>query len=576
MIKVSDYIIQFLKEKGIDTAFCVSGGAAAHLMDSLRSSGLKVIHNYHEQACAMAADAYFRIANKPALVLVTNGPGSSNAVTGVLGAFQDSIPMVVLSGQVPTHQTMNNQVVDLRQLGLQEANIISMVRHCTNYSVQIVDYTQVQTIMEQAWCAATSYRKGPVWIDVPIDVQAEKIDIEEYEVLEIDPPNHEQDIDNILLRLKQSKKPLIIAGNGIHLSGREKEFLKFVSKVNIPVVSTWNASDLFNFVDPLYVGNFGLIGQRAANFAVQNADLILVLGSRLSIPCTGYNTKDFAKNAFKIMVDIDYNEMEKSTLDIDLQIEADLTYFLPELAKVDFEHDCLLWRNQTVDWKLQHNVFNEKHTRHEGYINSFDFIEHLSSLLKPKDIVVTDMGTSFTCTMQALRNTGTNRLFTSSALCSMGFGLPGSIGAYVADPESRVICIAGDGGFQMNIQELQTIAHYKLPIKIIVLNNNGYLAISLMQDNLFSGKRFGADEDSGVSAPDFYSIAKAYKIPSIKLNSLEDVNFSLEQLLNTKGPLLIEVNMVRDQLLIPRVQSKKDKDGKIISGSLDVMFPFID
>lgn len=576
MIKVSDFIIEFLQQKGIDTAFCVSGGAAAHLMDSLRASGIKVIHNYHEQACAMAADAYARITNKPALVLVTNGPGSSNAITGVLGAFQDSIPMFVLSGQVPTHQTMHSQSVDLRQLGLQEADIISMVRHCTNYSTQVVNYTFIQTIMEEAWSAATSYRKGPVWIDVPIDVQAEKIELDEFELFEIEPPNFKEDIDTIFFRIKQSKKPLIIAGNGIHLSGKEKQFLEFVKKVKIPVVSTWNASDLFDFNDPLYVGNFGLIGQRGANFAVQNADLILVLGSRLSIPCTGYNTKEFAKNAFKIMVDIDYNEMEKSTLDVDIQIEADLIDFLPLLSAVEYEHDCAPWRNQTVDWKLQYSVFNEKHTRFDGYVNSFDFIEHLSSLLKPKDIVVTDMGTSFTCTMQALRNTGSNRLFTSSALCSMGFGLPGSIGAHVADPEARVICIAGDGGFQMNIQELQTIAHYKLPIKIIVLNNNGYLAISLMQDNLFSGKRFGADEESGVSAPDFYSIAKAYKIPSIKLNSLEDVNFSLEQLLNTKGPLLIEVNMVRDQLLIPRVQSKKDKDGKIISGSLDVMFPFID
>jgi acetolactate synthase-1/2/3 large subunit len=203
-------------------------------------------------------------------------------------------------------------------------------------------------------------------------------------------------------------------------------------------------------------------------------------------------------------------------------------------------------------------------------------MEHLSSHLKPNDIVVTDMGTSFTCTMQALMNNGNNRLFTSSALCSMGFGLPGAIGAYAADPSARVISIAGDGGFQMNIQELQTIVHYQLPIKIIILNNNGYLAISLMQDNLFAGRRFGADEDSGISAPDFYSIAKAYKIPSIKLKSLEDVNYSLKQLLDVKGPLLIEVNMIKDQLLIPRVQSKKDKDGKIVSGSLDMMFPFLD
>ncbi len=576
MIKVSDYIIQFLKEKGVDTAFCVSGGAAAHLMDSLRSSGIKVIHNYHEQACAMAADAYARITNKPALVLVTNGPGSSNAITGVLGAFQDSIPMFVLSGQVPTHQTMHSQLASLRQLGLQEADIISMVRHCTNYSIQIQDYKQTQEILNEAWDAATSHRKGPVWIDVPIDVQAEKIEVKEIEESISHPIDYTQEIIDIFDRIQSSKKPLIIVGNGVHLSGCEKEFLQFVNNVRIPVVSTWNASDIFDFNDPLYVGNFGLIGQRAANFAVQNADLILLLGSRLSIPCTGYNTKEFAKNAYKIMVDIDCNEMLKSTLSIDRQIEADLTDFLPQIASFDNHYEFTEWKQQTVDWKWQYSVYNEKHTREEGFVNSYDFMEHLSSYLKPKDVIVTDMGTSFTCTMQALMNIGSNRLFTSSALCSMGFGLPGAIGASLADPDARVICIAGDGGFQMNIQELQTVAHYQLPIKIIVLNNNGYLAISLMQDNLFAGKRFGADEVSGVSAPDFYSIAKSYKIPSIKLKSLEDVNFSLKQLLDVKGPLLIEVNMVRDQLLIPRVQSKKDKDGKIVSGSLDVMFPFID
>ena len=573
-MKVSDYIIKYLENKGVDTAFCITGGASAHLLESTRTSNLKVIHNYNEQACAMGADGYARVAKKPAMVLVTNGPGSSNAITGVLGAWQDSIPMIVISGQVPRNQTMRAEPNRIRQLGLQEADIINMVQHCTNYAVQLHNPLQIKYELDYAWHQATTGRMGPVWLDIPIDMQALDIDVDSQEgytatatfTLPIDP--------EIVDAIARAQRPLIIGGNGIHLANAEPDFLELVEHLSIPVVCTWNATDLFNYNYPLYVGNFGLLGERAANFAVQQADLLIVLGSRLSIPCIGYNSQDFAPNAIKIMVDIDANEISKHTVKINHTYVGDVGEFMRELLPMVSRLDRQDWVTHVQYLKSRFPVFDEKHIRQESFINSFDFIKELGKCLEPNDIVVTDMGTSFTCTMQALRNTGQNRLFTSSALCSMGFGLPGAIGAQVANG-SKVICIAGDGGFQMNIQELQTVAQYQLPIKIILLNNAGYLAISLMQDNLFNGNHFGADSDSGVGNPDFPAVARAYKIPAHCLTTLDQVKDQLAELLADPGPALIEINMVRNQLLIPRVQSRRDSEGRIVSGSLDAMFPFL-
>jgi acetolactate synthase-1/2/3 large subunit len=577
-MKSSDYIIKLLQSKGIDTVFCVTGGAAAHLMESVRTSGLTVIYNYNEQACAMAADGYARIAKKPALVLVTNGPGSSNTITGVLGAWQDSVPMIVLSGQVPRHQTLAAEpIAQLRQLGLQEADIVPMVQHCTNYAVQLQYTNNIKQEVDRAWHLATTGRMGPVWLDVPIDLQAETINPDDqHNFTPYIASNNNLISKEILEALQHAQRPLVVAGNGIHLANAETIFKSLVNQLQIPVVCTWNAKDLFEFDDPLYVGNFGLLGERAGNFAVQQADLLLVIGSRLSIPVTGYNSKDFAPDSVKIMVDLDYNEIHKHTLKIDYPVVGDITDFVSELASKRNNPIRHEWIELVRSWKEKLSVFDENHIRDSGAVNSFDFIQHLGTCLQPNDVVVTDMGTSFTCTMQALRHTGQDRLFTSSALCSMGFGLPGAIGAYMADPERRVICIAGDGGFQMNIQELQTVIHNKLPIKIIILNNNGLLAISLMQDNLFGGNRFGADPTSGVSSPDFVQVAIAYGIPAHRLTTLENVHQSLKNLLAKDGPMLIEINMVKDQLLIPRVQSRRDSSGKIVSGSLDAMFPFLE
>jgi acetolactate synthase-1/2/3 large subunit len=567
-VKVSDYIFDFLISKGIDTVFSVSGGAAAHLLNSVKEKNLKYICNYHEQACAMAAEGYARIAKKPACVLVTNGPGSSNTITGVLGAYQDSIPMIIISGQVPTNQSLNSlKNINLRQLGVQECDIISMVKPITKYAIQVINPNDITHILEEAYTQATTGRMGPVWIDIPLDIQSSQIEI-------LEPFNWEKIIDIIF----QSKKPVIVTGNGIHLSNSEELFYELKEKLQIPIVSTWTSKDLINQNDPLFVGNFGLLGERAGNFAIQNADLLLILGSRLSIPNIGYQSHLFSPKSTKIMVDIDKNELNKPTIKIDYPVNEDLNIFLTKLnSKLTNQiiPNWDKWIEKTQNWKHKYPVFQPEYKSNTNRINSFYFTEILSTKLKDNHIVVTDMGTSYTCTMQSLQLNGKTRLFTSSACCSMGFGLPGAIGAHYADPSKDIILIAGDGGLQMNLQELQTIIHNKIPIKIFVLNNNGYLAISLMQDNLFKGNHIGSTPESGISSPDFIKIAQAYGLDTFKLENNTQLETQIDSILNSKEPTLCEIMMVENQLLIPRVQSSKNENGEIVSNSLENMFPFL-
>jgi len=580
-IKVSDYIFNYLNKKGLDTIFTVAGGAAAHLLNTVTNSDFTYICNYHEQACAMAAEGYTRVSNKPAIVLVTNGPGSSNTITGVLGAYQDSIPMIIISGQVPVNQSLGSlENLHLRQLGVQECDIISMVKPITKYAVQITKASDIKYELHQAYNLAISGRKGPVWLDIPLDVQSSEIDDtifeEKFETFHNNPNNY--DLSTIVSLLLKAKKPVIVTGNGIHLSQSEKIFTELKDKLQIPVVSTWTSKDLMNQNDPLYVGNFGLLGERAANFAIQTADLLLVLGSRLSIPNIGYQSQLFSPKSIKIMVDIDENELNKPTIKIDYKVNEDLYKFITNL-NVELHNQELpnrsKWVEKTQTWKYKYPVFQTEYKYNTNRINSFYFMEILSEKLTDNNIIITDMGTSYTCTMQSLQMNGKNRLFTSSACCSMGFGLPGAIGAYFASPTKDIILIAGDGGLQMNLQELQTIAHHQLPIKIFVLNNNGYLAISLMQDNLFKGNYIGSNKQSGISSPDFIKIADVYGFTSFKFNNNKDLESKIDDVMNTKGPVLVEIMMTENQLLVPRVQSSKDINGKIISNSLENMFPYL-
>jgi len=378
--------------------------------------------------------------------------------------------------------------------------------------------------------------------------------------------------------LEKSNRPVLVVGNGIHLSNTEKSFIELFHKLMIPTVSTWTASDLFSSFDELYIGNFGILGQRAANYVIQRADLLIILGARLSIPNIGYSTELFAPTARKVMVDIDSNELNKETLTIDLKINEDLSELLPYMSSQlnAFKHQQQ-WKFAATKTKIKLAITNEPKISTKNFTDSYDFIELLSASISGDEIIVTDMGTSFTCTMQAFKNNGKNRLLTSSSLSSMGFGLPGAIGAACASSEkNKVICISGDGGFQMNLQELQTIVDNDISVKVFVLNSKGYLAISIMQDNSFGGNYFGANVESGVSSPDFTKIAKAYGIESSHLSSdLKKARKEIEQIIKYKGSYVCEVSISPKQLMRPRVQSIKDADGKFQSGSLERMWPLL-
>jgi acetolactate synthase-1/2/3 large subunit len=577
MVKASDYIFDYLKSKGIDTIFSISGGMAAYLLNSVRERDFTFICNYNEQACAMAAEGYARLTNKPACVLVTNGPGSSNTLTGVLGAYQDSIPMIVISGQVPTNQSLGSlNNITLRQLGVQECDIISMVKNITKYAIQITKPKDIPFILNEAYNKAMEGRKGPVWLDIPLDVQSSQIEPHQYDVSQT-LISKEYDINHIVDSILEAKRPLIITGNGIHLSQTEKIFTELKNKLQIPIVSTWTSKDLMSQDDNLFVGNFGILGERAANFAIQNADLLLILGSRLSLPNIGYQYESFSPKSYKIMVDIDENEINKPTLSIHNKVISDLKIFIPKLLNA-LPNDLPSWKEwciKTQKWKYKYPVFQPEYKTNKEKINSFYLMEVLSKKLTDNNVVVTDMGTSYTCTMQSLQMNGKNRLFTSSGCCSMGFGLPGAIGAYYGDKTKDIILITGDGGLQMNIQELQTVVHNNIPLKIFVLNNGGYLAITLMQDNLFKGNYVGSNKESGVSSPDFVELAKAYGIKSFKFINNTQLEEGIDEVLKYKGTTLCEIIMPENQLLIPRVQSSKTSDGKIISNSLENMFPFL-
>jgi len=582
-MKLSDYVFDFMSSKGMDTIFSVSGGAAAHLLNSVAErDDFQYICSYHEQACSMAAESYARLRNKPACVLVTNGPGSTNTITGVSGAYGESIPMIVISGQVPTTQSLGSLPDDikLRQLGVQECDIISVVDSMTKYAVQITDPKEIKYHLERAYHEATTGRMGPVWLDIPLDIQNSKIELDELIGYE---PSDKQlaryDVDEIINLISKSKRPLMVVGNGIHLSNTEDLFLQLKDKLQIPLISTWTSKDLVNSNDELFVGNFGLLGERAANLSIQNSDLLLILGSRLSIPNVGYRTNLFSPNSKKIMVDIDMNELFKPTISIDYPINDDLNNFLNNILSAlgDIKlSNHRKWIDLTNLWKSKYPVFQPEYKKNKNRINSFYFMEVLSDKLVDNNIVVTDMGTSYTCSMQSLKMNGKNRLFTSSTQASMGFGLPGAIGSHFACPEKDIILITGDGGLQMNIQELQSVIHHNIPIKIFVLNNNGYLAISLMQDNLFNSNYIGTNKESGVSNPDFRRVAEAYGFRTFKFEDNIQLEDNIDKVLNTEGPVLCEILMVENQLLMPRVQSRKDSEGNIVSTSLEDMFPHLD
>ncbi len=580
-IKVSDYIASRLKNiYDIKNVFMVSGGGAMHLNDSF-GKYIPYICNHNEQACAIAAEGYAKASSKLAVVNVTTGPGGVNCLNGVFGQWTDSVPVLYISGQVKRATTLAScPDLNLRQLGDQEADIISVVKPLTKYAVMVKNPLEIKYHLDRAVYEATTGRKGPVWLDIPIDVQAAVI--EEQELIDFDisckPPSTKEDckITEVLNRLSLAKTPLIVAGHGIRLSGMKHTFLDILKNLNIPVVTTFNGFDLLNEDTPQYIGRIGTIGQRAGNFALQNADLVLFLGTRNNIRQISYNWENFARNAYKIVVDIDKAELEKPLVKPDMAIHADLADFLPLLKEALTSIDKPEWLTFCRDLKERYSFSNTKEYSQTGdKINVYYFVRRLTELMSENDVCVTANGTAIIASVQTAMVKNNQRIFSNSGDASMGYDLPAAIGACVANNKKNTICIAGDGSLMMNLQELQTLKHHNLPVKIFILNNDGYSSIKQTQTNFFEGRNTGAGTNSGVSMPDFVKVGSAFDIKSIRLESPNEIDNTIKDVLSTKGPVLCDVIVNPDYIFTPKLSSRKLEDGTMISPSLEDMYPFL-
>lgn len=582
-MKLSNYIFSKLTAEGIDTVFLVTGGGAMHLNDSIgRIPGLKFVCNHNEQASSIAAEGYARVKNKPAIVNVTTGPGSINSLNGVHGAFTDSIPMIIISGQVKREtimSTYNNP--GLRQLGDQEVDIISMVKGITKYAVEITDPNTIKYHLEKAIYLSTNGRPGPVWISIPVDVQAAEVDIDKCEgftpqVLNIDKSVLDADLNQIIEKITNAKRPVIIGSTGIRLGNALNEFEEFANLTGIPIVTAWS-HDIIHHDHPNYVGKQGSIGNRAGNFAVQNADLVIIIGSRMPIRQLSYNWENFAREAYKIHIDIDPAELQRPFLKADLPLVYDAKFILTalnnELKKESKNFDFKEWLSWCIERKNKYPVVQEHHKDPSKPINPYYFISTLQSMLGGNDVIVCGNATACIVPFQTSSIKKGQQLFSNSGSASMGYDLPAAIGAAIADQSKRVVCFAGDGSILMNLQELQTIRHNNLNIKIIVLDNNGYLSIKSTQQNFF-GLAIGSAPDNGVSFPDMEKVGNSFDIPSYTLEKF-DFKDELQNLIDLDGPILINVKLDPLQMFEPKLSSKKLLDGKMVSAPLEDMFPFL-
>ncbi len=581
-IKVSQYIADFLVKKGVCDLFTVTGGGAMHLNDAFgHKKGLNCIYNHHEQACAMAAEGYARLAGKIAAVCVTSGPGGTNALTGVLGGWQDSIPMMVISGQVKRETTTWSTNIPLRQLGDQEFQIVDCVKTMTKYAYMVTDANEIRYHLEKAWHICNTGRKGPVWLDIPLDIQAATVETDMlagYEEQEKEyPPLFEiEKAEAIIRKICEAKRPVILAGTGIRLSGSHDIFKKLIEKLQIPVLTAWNAHDVLEDEHPLFCGRPGTVGTRGGNFVIQKADLLLVLGCRLNIRQIGYNYKEFAKSAYKIVVDIDEAELRKPTIKPDLPVYADVKDVMSAILQNAIEDNSYKhkeWLNWCRRVNEKYPVVLERYY-HDVKINPYVFIKEFSKFLNNRDVVVCGNGSACVITFQAICIQKGQRVFTNSGCAAMGYGFPASVGCCVARKGERIICIDGDGSFQMNIQELQTVVQNNLDLKIIILNNNGYHSIRQTQTNLFHSSLVGVCKESGISFPNMEKIADAYGLDYSAIHALEDLE-KIPQFLERKGPGICEVFVNENQNFEPKISSKVLEDGTIVSPEIDDMFPFL-
>ena len=585
LVKLSDWLAQKCADLGLRHVFMVTGGGAMHLNHSLGTNkNLECIFNHHEQACAMAAEAYARMCNRPALVNVTSGPGGTNAITGVYGAYVDSLPVIVISGQVKFETTVRSTNLPLRQYGDQELDIEELIRPVTKYSAMVTDPASIRYHLEKAFYLATSGRPGPVWLDIPLDVQAAKIDPENLQGFypsSLDESWKKTDLnlarDRILEKLKNSQRPVIFAGSGVRLSGRHQEFLKFIDKIGVPVVTGWNAHDVLPDAHSLYCGRPGTVGDRPGNFTVQNSDLLLILGSRLNIRQVSYNWASFAREAFKIWIDIDEYELTKPNLRADLPILADLGELMPVLADAEYSgptQQQLDWLDWCRERQARYPVVLDEYWQSPS-ISPYCFIDALFENLDANQVVVAGNGSACVVSFQAAKLKEGQRLWTNSGCASMGYDLPAAIGACKANDNRKTVCLAGDGSIMMNLQELQTIAGYNLPIKIFIINNNGYVSIFQTHRNFFAGVEVGAGPKSGVSFPQFSKLIPGFGMKYIQCSQYSEMNNAIRETMAGDGPAVCEIIVDEHQSFAPKLSSKQHPDGRITSPALEDLSPFL-
>lgn len=587
-VKVSDYIAEFMAQKGITNVFTVCGGGSMHMNDSFgHHPKLRCIYNHHEQASAIAAEGYARIHNKPAICCVTSGPGAINALNGVVGAYQDSIPMLVFSGQTKTTLTTRLNHLPLRSLGNQEVDIVSALTNFVKYAVMVERKEQIRYVLERAYAEATSGRMGPAWVDIPLDIQGAYVDPDDlvgYEGMAPDmrlfsETKLEKTAQAVIEKLKKAKRPVIYAGNGIRLSGGVEILRNMAREFGIPVVTCWDSIDEIATDDRYYCGRGGNMGDRPGNFAVQNSDLLICIGTRLNIYQVGFDVNLWARDAYVVVDDIDADELRKPIMRADLPVCADASAFMNALVKAYRENPCeekKAWVDQCVCWKKKYPVVQNNQKEQKDICNVYAFIDALSRELPEKAVTVVANGSASVVGSAAYYIKEHDRFIMNCSLSSMGYDLPAAIGACVANNYEDVVCIAGDGSIQMNLQELQTIVTNKLPIKIFVINNAGYHQMRLTEKNLFKDGMIGVGPETGdLGFPDFEKLAYAYGIPYSSIHTNSELKENVQKTLQAPGYQLCEVYVDTVQKFEPKSATMKRPDGSLVSPPLEDLAPFI-
>ena len=567
-IKISDVIVSFLHDKNINTVFGIIGSANSHIYDSCVKSGITVINTHNEQAALLAAGGYYRTSGKLAVAIVTAGGGVTNSITGVVSLWADSIPVIIISGQEKLEYVKNH--THRRMYGTQGLDIVHMVSKTTKYA-KLVECDRIQDELENAYKISLQDRKGPVWLDIPFDVQSKRIIQREWNSInfEITEPS-DKDMKNVYKLIENAKRPVILGGHGIKLSKCIDLFKSCIEKLNIPVLLTWSGIDILDHGHKLFFGSPGIYGQRSSNFIFQKCDLLITIGSRMTIPQTGYDLNEVARNAKIVMVDIDETEFKEF---VDFPIKATCESFIKKLFVVDkvFNND---WLNECINIRKEFPIVDNYHVDNV-FPNSYKLIDRISDYLKTDQIIVTDMGTALLSGHQSIRLKDDMTMFSSYGLGEMGYGLPGALGAAIAGNGREVLCLNCDGGMMMNIQELQTIIQHNLPIKIVIFNNDGYLMIKHTQKMLFNGNYSAVDKNTGIVLPDYMKVAKAFGYENFRIKTWSEFDFYFPRFMNHKGPSICEIYMPSEQEFIPKVKGVVQKDGGMFAPPLEEMSPIL-